>query len=142
MPATVDPYVESKIMTAPPHQLHLMVVDGAIRYTTAAEDALRCRDREKAHFAFDLARRHVAELISGLDAKKQPDVVRKLEALFLFAHRALVEADLRKDPSRIADALVVLRMHRETWLALGDKLRSESATMELSKSENGFSWSL
>jgi len=142
MPATVDPYVESKIMTATPHQLHLMVVDGAIRYTTAAEEALRCRDREKAHFAFDLARRHVAELIAGLDAEKQPEVVRKLEALFLFAHRALVDADVQKDPNRIVDALVVLRMHRETWVALGEKLRSESAPTDSVEAENGFSWSL
>ncbi len=114
-------YLESKVLTATPYQLHLMIVEGALREAAAAQEALQL-DKVRSHAHFDRARQFVAELISGLDEAKAPEMVAHLQSLFLFIHRTLVRAELDHDPQLVSDALRLLRIHRETWIALGDRL--------------------
>lgn len=125
-----DEYLEARVMTARPEELHLMVVDGAIRQATAAEEALRREspDFEAAHRALVGARKFVVELISGLDEEREQEVVRNLKRLFAFVYQRLNDADLHHDPGRVGDALRILRAHRETWQQLMDKLRSAAST--------------
>jgi len=121
-----DAYLETKVMTAPSHQLHLMVIDGAIRLANQAETAMEAGDFETAHFALDKCRDFVTELISGLDEKQLPDVVEKLKGLFFFIYTNLVEADQDRDINKLRDSLKILLMHRETWLLLIEKLIQEN----------------
>ena len=119
-----DEYLESKVMTASPYHLHLLVIDGAIRHALQAEQAMATDEFETAHFALNDSRAFVGELVSGLDDGQAPELVDPLKGLFLFAFRNLVEADLQRDVAKIQDAIAVLRSHRETWLALADKLEN------------------
>ncbi len=132
-------YLETKILTATPHQLHLLVVDGAIRHATAAETALRSRTLTQAEEHLSRSNQCVAELIAGLDAGRQPQLVEQLKSVFVYVQRTLAEADRRHDPQPIGDALAVLRLHRQTWLALGEKLAQETPAPHLERSA-GFSW--
>jgi flagellar protein FliS len=116
-----------------------MVVDGAIRFATAAEAALQSRDFKLAETHLARSNECVASLIAGLDASRQPDLVDRLKSVFVFVQRTLTEADRRHDPRLIPDALAVLRLHRQTWLALGEKLSQEAAASQ-PVSESGFSW--
>src|SRR5580658_7789276 len=132
-------YRETKILTATPHQLHLMVIDGAIRFATAAETALQSRNFKLAETHLARANECVATLIAGLDASRQPDLVERLKSVFAFVQRTLAEADRRHDSRLIPEALAVLRLHRQTWLALGEKLAQEAAA-DQPETESGFSW--
>jgi flagellar protein FliS len=132
-------YAESKILTATPHQLHLMVIDGAIRHAAAAEAALLSRDFARAEAQFARSNECVAELIAGLDSSRQPELVDRLKSVFVFVQRTLAEADRRRDARLIPDALAVLRLHRQTWLALGEKLAQEAAPTG-AQTRTGFSW--
>ncbi len=136
---SVAEYLETKILTATPHQLHLMVVDGAIRHATSAEEALRGRDLTRAEAQLTRASQFVAELIGGLDAGRQPQLVDQLKAVFIFVQRMLAEAHRRHDANQVAEALAVLRIHRQTWLALGEKLAQEAAPT-LAGPHGGFCW--
>lgn len=126
MATAFDEYLETTVMTATPQQLHLIVVDGAIRHAMAAEKSLRQKNLENAHVALNHSRRFVAELIAGLDTSRQPEVVENLTSLFLFVHCSLAEADVTQDPARVTESLNILRLHRETWIALVEKLKQES----------------
>lgn len=46
-----DQYLETKVMTAKPHQLHLMVVEAAIRYAMQAKEGMEAKDLESSHLA-------------------------------------------------------------------------------------------
>ena len=116
-----DAYLEARVMTASPEQLHLMVVDGAIRHCWAAEDALKAGDREAKWRALSEASRHVGELLGGLSAVDD-DFVDSLRGLFKFALRQLAMADAEDDPAKLASAVRVLELHRETWAALMERL--------------------
>jgi flagellar protein FliS len=140
--AFTDEYLESKVLTATPHQLHLLVIDGAIRHATAAEAALQSGDLSQAVTQLGRSNQFVAELIAGLKSTQQPHLVDRLKSLFIFVQQTLADADRRHDPRRVAEALAILRMHRKTWLALGEKLSQEAQESAPHRAEShaGFSW--
>jgi flagellar secretion chaperone FliS len=136
----IDEYLESKVTTATPYHLHLMVIDGAIRHARAAQSALEQKNLAEARTAFGEARRFVAELISGMDEQRMPQVVVPLRAVFIFVLRNLVQADLQRNTQMVADSLTVLEQHRDTWLELAERLKQDFPTLATS-SAGGYSWS-
>lgn len=110
-----DDYLETQVMTAPPHQLHLMVIEGAVRFAVQAKQALEQNDYEMSHLALSRSRDFVNELIAGLNGEQSPELVEQLKGLFAFAYERLVRADHEHDPKLVDDALVVLENHLQTW---------------------------
>ena len=92
MPA-VDHYLEAQVLTAPPEQLHMLVVDGALRHARLGLRALGDADYELSHESFSRSREFVNELISGLSPDGDPELIQNLQGLFGFVHRSLVAAD-------------------------------------------------
>lgn len=137
----IDEYLLSKVTTATPYQLHLMVIDGAVRHARTAETALAKTNVAEARAALAQARLFVGEMLAGLDAKQLPDVVDRLKALFAYVLRNLVKAELERDETLVADAIAVLHLHRETWLKLGERLQEETAIGSTSSTDERFCWS-
>lgn len=127
-------YLQTQVMTASPFELHLMVVDGAVRYAKFARQALERNDFEMSHVSLSKCRDFVAELISGLKGDQQPELVDRLKAMFQYAWKNLIRADLEHDPQRVTQALRVLEAHRDTWKELGAKLKQEA---DLQMAQNG-----
>lgn len=117
-------YLETQVLTAQPHQLHLMVVDGALRFARKAAQAIENGKFEEGHFALDKSRDLVAELIGGLDPGQQPEMIEQLKALFVFVYENLNHADVKQEASYIHDAIKVLNIHREGWCELVNQLQS------------------
>ena len=134
-----DEYLETQVMTATPHQLHLMVIDGAIRFAVQAEEALQENDYETSHFALNRSREFVTELIGGLDQERSDEIVNRLKSLFMFVYQNLVKADMKRDVSMAQDALKILKMHRETWMELGEKVKQENIPTPNENGENDWS---
>ncbi len=122
-----DEYLESKVLTASPHQLHLFVVDAAIRHTTFAIEALKNNAFELLEEEAGHARNHVSELMGGLDEAAAPHLVAQLKALFTFCYRCIAEAEIHHQPEMMEDAITILRQHRETWIELIDLLAEQAA---------------
>ncbi len=115
-------YLAARVMTASPQALHLLVVEGAIRHAMRAESALMAGDAATGSAALAEARAFVGELLGGLDKNSAPETVGKVAALFVFAYRRLAEADIERNAAKVADALTVLRTHRDTWRELTQQL--------------------
>jgi len=111
-------YLENQVLSASPKQLHLMVVDGAIRNARQAQLLIQENEFEAAHFALNKSRECVGELLAGLNPDPMPATIENLKALFLFVHRQLMRADLEHDEQNIADAISILEQYRETWMTL------------------------
>lgn len=137
----IDEYLESKVTTATPYQLHMMVIDGAMRHARAAQAALERNNLVEARAALGQSRQFVAEMLSGLDAKQMPLVIDRLQAIFILVLRNLVKADLQLNPQLVAESLSILELHRDTWLALAEKLKQESPVPAAASPAGGFSWS-
>src|SRR5439155_23095233 len=98
MNKVANAYLETQVLTASPERLHLMVVDGAIRFARQGEAALEAKNIEAAFFALSSSRSCVTEILAGINADPNPELGERLKALFVFVQRNLVNADLKRDP--------------------------------------------
>ena len=57
----------------------------------------------------------------------------------MFVYQNLVNADMKRDVTKARDALKILKMHRETWMELGDKVKLENIPTPNETGENDWS---
>lgn len=120
-------YFEEQVLTASPHRLHLMVVEGALRHARRGLEGLEQQNWELTFQALSKARDCVTELIGGLNPEQSPELVAPTKELFVFAYRNLAKADFERNPQLVRDAIRILEIHRETWIELGQKLSAGQA---------------
>ena len=120
-------YLDNDVLTASPHRLHLLVVDGVIRFAGQGKLALEQGRWEDLDRALMRARSCLTELSGGVNDAHAPQLAEQVRTLFLFIYRSLVVAELERNPGRIDDAIRLLKIHRETWVELGLKLQAGQA---------------
>ena len=127
MAAPTQEYLKTKVMTASPEMLTLMLWDGAIRFAEQGKEAILKKEIESAYKALTRAQQIVMELNSSLKHSVNPDLCGQLASLYTFIYRRLVDANLKKESQLVDDALEIMRHQRETWSMLIDKLAKERA---------------
>ena len=115
-------YLKNAVMTARSEQLHLMLLDGAIRFATRGLEAIRAADIEACFNALERAQRITLELANGLRRDANPELVDQMTSLYGFVYRRLVEANMQRDAAAVEDALKILRHQRETWTLVIEKI--------------------
>ena len=120
-------YLRTKVLTATPEQLQLMLYDGAIRFAEQARAALEQKDYEQSYNGISRAQRIIAELTSSLKRDVAPDLCDKLAGLYNFIYRKLLEANIEHKLESLDEALGLLRYQRETWMMLLNQLGKTKA---------------
>ena len=111
-------YQNSKIMTASPAELTLMLYDGAIKFANIAVAAIEKNDIEKAHNNIMKVERIILEFKSSLDHKYP--VAKDFEQVYNYLIRRLHEANMKKDTEIMEEILKHLRTMRDTWKEVMD----------------------
>ncbi len=106
-------YNNSKILTASPAELTLMLYDGAIKFTNIAIMAIEKKDIEKAHNNIIKTERIILEFQATLDDKYP--VAKDFDAVYSYLIRRLREANVKKDAEILEEVLKHLRTMRDTW---------------------------
>lgn len=104
-----------------------MLYDGAIRFAEQGRIALAKRDFDASYNALTRAQKIVIELVSTLKHEAYPELCAKLSSLYNYAHRNLVEANVKHRVESVDEAVKVLRYQRETWAMLMDQLGKDKA---------------
>lgn len=120
-------YQRNAVLTATPEQLHLMLYDGAIRFTRQAREAMERKDLETSCEKLLRVQRIMLELENGLRPEVNPDLCRQMSSLYSFVYDRLVEANMKRDVALVDESLQVLEHMRETWCLLLGKLREAKA---------------
>ena len=126
-------YLRTRVLTATPEQLQLMLFDGALRFGEQARQALEKKDWEGTYNHISKAQKIIAELTGSLKHDVNPDLCGKLAALYNYAYRKLTEASVRHQTDALDEALKVLKYQRETWVMLLDQLAKQKATSAAQK---------
>ena len=134
MAAQPSEYLRTKVMTASPEELQLMLYDGAIRFASQAREQMVQKEIEKAYHLLLKAQRIIMEMNAGLQHEVNPDLCGRLASLYNFIHRKLVEANLTRETEAIDDALQILTYERDTWQLLLEKVKAELAAEEAADS--------
>lgn len=117
-----NPYLRTKILTAGPEELRLMLYDGAIRFARQARTAMEAGKIEDSYNSLMRAQKIVLELSSSLNHQIDPKLCDRLAALYLYIYRLLVDANIERTPERVAEAVKLLEFERETWVMLMRKM--------------------
>jgi flagellar protein FliS len=120
-------YLKTKVLTASPELLTLMLWDGAIRFAEQGKKAITRKEIEGSYKALVRSQKIITELTSNLRHEVDPALCGKLAALYNFIYRRLVDANLTKNPQLVEDALEIMRHQRETWAMLIDKISKDKA---------------
>lgn len=106
-------YNNSKIQTATPAELTLLLYEGAIKFTNIAIVAMEKNDVQKAHDNIMKTEKIIEEFQATLDHKYP--VAKDFETVYSYLLKRLFDANIRKDPEILEEVLRHLRTMRDTW---------------------------
>lgn len=106
-------YNNSKILTATPAELTLMLYEGAIKFCNIAVAAIQQKDIEKAHKNIQKTQKIIEHFRMTLDMKYP--VAQDFDRVYEYLSRRLIEANVKKDEEILAEVLEHLRSMRDTW---------------------------
>lgn len=113
LPNAYAQYNNSKILTASPAELTLMLYEGAIKFCNIAITAIEQKDIPKAHNNIVKTQRIVEHFRLTLDMKYP--VAQDFERVYLYLEQRLIMANVKKDTEILDEVLEHLRSMRDTW---------------------------
>lgn len=116
-------YQKSKVETASPAELTLMLYDGAIKFCNVALMAMEEGDVEKRHSNITKAENIIEEFLSTLNYKYE--VAKDFERVYNYIYNLLAEANIKGDRELLERALGHLREMRDTWVEVMKRARQE-----------------
>lgn len=106
-------YQGTKVNTASPADLTLMLYEGAIKFCNKGIAGIEEKNIAKANENLIKAQKIIMEFRSTLDHKYP--VAQDFERVYDYIYRRLVEANIKKDKEIAEDALNYIRQMRDTW---------------------------
>ena len=123
LPNAYGQYNNSKILTASPAELTLMLYEGAIKFCNIAIVAVEQKDIQKAHNNIQKTERIVDYFRQTLDMSYP--VAEDFERVYSYLGRRLVEANIKKDKEILEEVNTHLRSMRDTWKEVMKKNREQ-----------------
>jgi len=106
-------YNNSKILTASPAELTLMLYEGAIKFCNIAIMGIEQNDIQKAHTNIIKFERIIEEFQATLNYKYP--VANEFNQVYTYIYGRLIEANIKKDKEILEEVLGHLRTMRDTW---------------------------
>ena len=113
LPNPYAQYNNSKILTASPAELTLMLYEGAIKFCNIAVLAVEQKDVEKAHINITKTERIIDYFRQTLDMNYP--VAEDFDRVYAYLSRRLVEANMKKDKEILDEVNLHLHSMRDTW---------------------------
>ncbi len=122
-----DQYLESKVFTASQPQLHVMLLDGALRFGKQAQE-MWAKDADFLTVEPPLMRMFdiVEELVQGLTCG-EGEISKQLAEQYAFVYHELANCRINKDLQTLDGCMDVLSFQRETWKLASEQMGTEQA---------------
>ncbi len=120
-------YRETRVKTASPGQLVVMLYDEAIKQCDKAVDFLgqdskpRPQDIEGINKALGKVQDVITELMASLDFDAGGDIAQNLFAIYVWFGREILEANIQKDAVRVKAVRTMLADLRGAWAEAASK---------------------
>ncbi|GGX80146.1 flagellar protein FliS [Litchfieldella qijiaojingensis] len=116
--------VESGVMSATPHQLIVMLFDGALTSIRAARLHLNEGNIQEKGKAISKALDIVNNgLLAALDAERGGEVAERLASLYDYIARLLLSANLHNDEKSLEEAARLLEDIGSAWREIGTQVQ-------------------
>lgn len=109
-----DAYLETEVLTASPQRLRLMLIDGALRQARQASQLAEQQRLDDAAHALARCGDIVIELLGSIQPHVAP-VARDVASVYIYLFQSLTEIHVTREFHKLAGAINVLEIERETW---------------------------
>lgn len=113
LPNAYARYNNSKVLTASPAELTLMLYEGAIKFCNIAIIGIEQNDIQKAHTNIRKVERIIDEFRSTLD--RNYAVAEDFDRVYVYLLKRLLEANVKKDKAILEEVNMHLRSMRDNW---------------------------
>ncbi len=113
LPNAYSQYNTSKILTASPAELTLLLYEGAIKFGNIAIVKMEQKNIQEAHYNIVRVEKIIDYLRETLDMKYE--VAQDFERIYVYLSRRLVETMVSKDPKDMEEIVMHLRSVRDNW---------------------------
>jgi len=124
MSSMIEQYRQTAIQTAPQEQLIVMLYDGCVRYLEQGKSALQ--EGKDAREQIERAQDIILELASSLN-RSAGEIADNLARLYDFWLNWLLQAQVRRDPGKIDEVLIMVRELREAWASVAQQRKSAAS---------------
>jgi len=108
-------YKQQSILTATPGQLVVMLYDGCLRFLHQSAHAMREGNIAEAGTRLARAEAIIDELLTTLDLEQGGVIASRLQGIYVFCLRHLMQARLERDAEMIEKVGELLSDLRESW---------------------------
>jgi flagellar protein FliS len=115
MARAAQAYYQTQIQSQSPVELVVMLYDGALRFLQMAADATRRNDLVAKREGISRSMAILAELQNTLNLQEGGEVAQSLDGLYTYITDRLLEANAKKDPAPMDEAIRLLRPVRDAW---------------------------
>ena len=113
LPNAYARYNNSKVLTASPAELTLMLYEGAIKFCNIAIIGIEQHNIQKAHTNIRKVERIIEEFRSTLDRKYA--VAEDFDRVYVYLLQRLLEANVKKDKAILEEVNMHVRSMRDNW---------------------------
>jgi len=108
-------YRQQSILTATPGQLVVMLYDGCLRFLHQAAYAMREGNASESNARLQRAEAIIDELRTTLDMEKGGVVASRLQGIYVFSSKHLLDARLNRKPENIEKVSELMSELRDAW---------------------------
>jgi len=112
-PNAAAAYKDTKILTASPAELTLMLYEGAIKFCNIALMAMENGETERVNRNIIKAEKIIIEFRSTLDFKYP--IAKDFDIIYDYIYRRLIDSNIRKDMDILKEAQGYIREMRDAW---------------------------
>jgi flagellar protein FliS len=118
-------YLRTRVLSATPEELRLMLLEGAIKYCRQGRAGLEKKDFEASYNGLSSCRNIVMELLTTIRSEPNPQLAESVKSLYTYMYTLLVEGGHEKDLTKLDTVIELLEYERETWVLLMQKIAEE-----------------
>lgn len=123
--------IDTGVLAASPHQLIVLLFEGAISAICAAQSQMQSGDLASKGQSISRAIDIIGNGLCGsLDITRGGDIAHNLSALYGYITSQLLSANISNDAERLAHAQALLQQLHQAWLAISGTTASASIQQE------------
>jgi flagellar secretion chaperone FliS len=115
MARAAQAYSRTQVQSQSPLELVVMLYDGAIRFLNMAAEGMRQKDLQAKRQGMSNAMAIIGELQNTLNMQEGGEVAESLDRLYSYIISRLLDANLKRDPAPLEEAIRLLRPLRDAW---------------------------
>ncbi len=115
--------IESKVSSSNSHTLVAMLLDGLLEKLARASGAVQRRDLSEQGSALSSGIRIIDSLRASLDYDRGGELASNLRAIYDYAERRMVEANIKSDAKIIEEVVSLINQIKSGWDAIPSEWR-------------------